>query len=148
MQRIGEDAQSTTCCSLTQEPACTCQHGVADALVPARLRRPVWPQTAGSKARRSQRGRRVQHALEALPPEQQGGPSDQGGGPAGSEAAETVSSWLQRHGRDPAELERQGPVWAALEGLLGSRQAAVELVRREPLLLSMTPAKIESNVKV
>lgn len=59
-----------------------------------------------------------------------------------------MTAWLLRHGADPAELDRQEPTWEGLTAALGSRQLAVELVRREPLLLAMPRERIEANLRV
>ncbi len=98
--------------------------------------------------KRAPLGARAANRRDVRAAGQQGSAAAGGGSLEPTTAVETVSAWLARHGQDPEELQRQAPVWAALEWLLGSRQEAVALVRREPALLGMAPSLMTSNMDI
>lgn len=64
-----------------------------------------------------------------------------------STSVDTVSLWLARHAADPEHLLQEQPVWEILDSILGSRNASVSLVRREPRLLNMGPTVMTRNVQ-
>ncbi|GAB4814616.1 hypothetical protein N2152v2_001662 [Parachlorella kessleri] len=105
----------------------------------------VFPALPPGRCHSSSR-RRGSVTLAALQPAPGGHSSD--GDAGGALGSETVTQWLARHARDPADIQRQQPIWDSLQAACGGPEAAAALVSREPGLLAMPAALVASNLEV